>query len=234
MGYRQVCPLYSTAESFRALDLHGVRACSAIRFFSSCCCLGPRGGRFGFGGAGLVLHQGASFRRQTGCFNLVPVSSTRSIHIQELIMSLVRNIAKVAVVTSIVMLYGCASINKAPASVDAESKQFKTNAAVSQVYVYRSETMGAAISMPVTVDGKTAGSTGPHSFFKFDLPAGTHTITSQGKESSLSVTTQAGKLYFVWQEVKMGAFSAGSKLQLVSEEQGKKEVAECTQIQSDF
>lgn len=149
-------------------------------------------------------------------------------------MSLVRNIAKVAVVSSIVMLYGCASINKAPASVDAESKQFNAKPAVSQVYVYRNETMGAALSMPVTVDGKMAGSTGPHSFFKFDLPAGSHKITSQGKESELTVTTQAGKLYFVWQEVKMGAFSGSSKLQLVSEEQGKKGVAECTQIQSDF
>jgi hypothetical protein len=149
-------------------------------------------------------------------------------------MSLVRHVAKAAVVTSIVMLYGCASVNKAPASVDAESKQFKANAAVSQVYVYRDETMGSAISMPVTVDGKMAGSTGPHSFFKFDLPAGSHTITSQDKESSLSLTTEAGKLYFVWQEVKMGAFSAGSKLQLVSEEKGKKGVADCTQIQSNF
>jgi hypothetical protein len=94
--------------------------------------------------------------------------------------------------------------------------------------------MGAALSMPVTVNGKLAGTTGPHSFFKFDLPAGQHVITSQGNESQLTVNTQAGKLYFVWQEVKMGAFSGSSKLQLVSEEQGKKGVAECTQIQSDL
>jgi hypothetical protein len=149
-------------------------------------------------------------------------------------MKIALSLAKIAVATSVVLMVGCASINSAPASVDAESKQFKANAAVSQVYVYRNETMGAALSMPVTVDGKMAGNTGPHSFFKFDLPAGKHTITSQGTESKLDVVTEAGKLYFVWQEVKMGAFSGGSKLQLVSAEEGKKGVAECKQIQADF
>ncbi|RZI82971.1 MAG: DUF2846 domain-containing protein [Rubrivivax sp.] len=149
-------------------------------------------------------------------------------------MKLAMSIAKIAAATSIVLMVGCASINSAPASVDAESKQFKTKPTVSQVYVYRNETMGAALSMPVTVDGKLAGNTGPHSFFKFDLPAGKHTFTSQGTESKLDVVTEAGKLYFVWQEVKMGAFSGGSKLQLVSEDEGKKGVAECKQIQAEF
>ncbi|MBK6850206.1 MAG: DUF2846 domain-containing protein [Burkholderiales bacterium] len=133
-----------------------------------------------------------------------------------------------------VIATGCASVNKAPASADAEAKQFKSNAATSQVYVYRNETMGAAISMPVTVDGKLAGTTGANSYFKFDLPAGDHKFTSQGDGSQLSVTTELGKLYFIWQEVKMGAFAAGSKLQLVSDEVGKKAVLECARIQSTY
>lgn len=149
-------------------------------------------------------------------------------------MSISARFIKIAALSSFVLMYGCASVNKAPASVDAESKQFKASANVSQVYVYRNETLGAAISMPVAVDGKIAGTTGPHSFFKFELPAGTHSLTSQGNESQLTVTTEAGKLYFVWQEVKMGLFAASSKLQLVSEEVGKKGVAECTQIQAPF
>ena len=149
-------------------------------------------------------------------------------------MSFVRTLAKVAVVSSIALMAGCASVNKAPAAVDAESKQFKANASVAQVYVYRNETLGAALSMPVAVDGKVAGSTGPHSFFKFNLPAGSHTITSQGDESKLTLNTEPGKLYFVWQEVKMGMLSGSSKLQLVPEDQGKKGVAECSQIQSNF
>lgn len=149
-------------------------------------------------------------------------------------MSFALRVTKFAAISSLAFIYGCASINKAPASVDAESKKFTPSPTVSQVYVYRNETLGAALSMNVAVDGKLAGSTGPHSYFKFDLPAGTHTIASQGKESELTLATEVGKLYFVWQEVKMGAFSGGSKLQLVSEEVGKKGVAECTQIQAPF
>jgi hypothetical protein len=142
---------------------------------------------------------------------------------------------KVLIVAGLLLtMVGCASINKAPASADAESKQFKQNESTSQVYVYRNETLGAALSMPVTVDGKLAGTTGPNSFFKFDLPAGKHKITSQGDESSITINTALGKLYYIWQEVKMGVLSGGSKLQLVAEEVGKKGVEECTQIQSAF
>ena len=149
-------------------------------------------------------------------------------------MSLAAQLVKSAAIASIVLMTGCASINKAPAAEDAKSKEFKPSATVSQVYVYRNETLGAALSMPVTVDGKLAGSTGPHSFFKFDLPAGEHKLTSQGAESQLTLVTELGKLYYVWQEVKMGAFSGGSKLQVVPAEVGRKGVAECTQIQSAF
>ena len=149
-------------------------------------------------------------------------------------MSIASNIGKIITVATIILTTGCASINKAPASAEAESKQFKSNPMTSQVYVYRNETLGAALSMPVTVDAKLAGNTGPNSFFRFDLPAGEHKLTSQGTGSELSITTELGKLYYVWQEVKMGAFSGGSKLQLVTEEVGRKGVNECSQIQSAF
>jgi Protein of unknown function (DUF2846) len=132
----------------------------------------------------------------------------------------------------VVFQVGCASVNKAPAASDTEAKQFSPKAGMAQVYVYRNETLGAAISMPVTVNGKLAGTTGPNSYFKFDLPPGQHTITSQGETSKLTVATEPGKNYFVWQEVKMGVMSANSKLQLVSETEGRKAVLECSRIES--
>jgi hypothetical protein len=160
-------------------------------------------------------------------------------HYQEITMKFPANflssfVTRLALLGMVALATGCASVNKAPASADAEAKQFKSNTATSQVYVYRNETLGAAISMPVAVDTKLAGTTGPNSYFKFDLPAGDHKITSQGDGSQISITTELGKLYFVWQEVKMGAFAAGSKLQLVAEDIGKKAVLECARIQSAF
>lgn len=141
---------------------------------------------------------------------------------------------KWALLLAIVLGSGCASIDKAPPAADTAAKQFTPNSSASQVYLYRNEMFGGALSMPVTVDGKLAGKTGPKSFFKFDLPAGKHTFTSQGDKSSLDVDTQNGEIYYIWQEVKMGAFSGGSKLQLVDEAKGQKGVLECTLINSQM
>ncbi len=129
---------------------------------------------------------------------------------------------------------GCASVQKAAPAKDLAAKKFEASAERAQVYVYRNEVLGAALSMPVTVDGKLAGKTGPKSFFKFDLPAGKHTLTSQGKESQLDLNVENGKIYYVWQEVKMGVMSGGSKLQLVSDEQGQKGVKECSLIDASL
>jgi len=135
-------------------------------------------------------------------------------------------------VISLVVLTGCVGVVKAPPALDAKAKEFKPDPATSQVYVYRNETLGGAIAMDITVDGKLAGETGPNSYFKFNLPAGEHTIRSQGDQSVLKLVTQLGKLYFVWQEVKMGFFSANSELKLVSEADGKLGVMESVLIDS--
>jgi len=56
---------------------------------------------------------------------------------------------------------------------------------------------------------------------------GTHKLTSKAENTSeLTVDAVAGKLYYVWQEVKMGVMSARSKLQLVDEPTGKAGVQE--------
>ncbi len=150
-------------------------------------------------------------------------------------MSFSRRTALTAAVLSMsAFLVGCASVNKASQQADSDAKTFRTKPNVSQVYVYRNETLGAALSMPVTVNGKLAGTTGPHSYFKFDLPPGKQVFTSQGDTSRLEVTTEAGKIYYIWQEVKMGVMSGNSKLQLVTDEVGRKGVLECTLIQSSL
>ena len=102
----------------------------------------------------------------------------------------------------------------------------------SVIYVYRNESLGAALSMPVTLNGKLAGTTGARSYLRLEVPAGTHNLASQGDGSKLTVTTEPGKVYYVWQEVKMGLVSGGSKLQIVPEDVGKKGVMESALIQA--
>lgn len=56
---------------------------------------------------------------------------------------------------------------------------------------------------------------------------GSHTITSKSEnDATLTLSTEAGKNYYVWQEVKMGLLMARSKLSQVSEEEGKQGVME--------
>ena len=149
-------------------------------------------------------------------------------------MRLIKSIITTAAIGGLILSTGCASINKAPIDDDKAAKEFNKDSTMSQVYIYRNESFGGAVSMPVTVDGKTAGNTGPKSFFKFNLPEGNHVFTSQGDKSTLAVDTKNGEQYFIWQEVKMGAFSGGSLLQVVPEGKGKKGVSECRMIQSEL
>jgi hypothetical protein len=64
------------------------------------------------------------------------------------------------------------------------------------------------------------------------LPPGSHTITSKTeKDSSVTIDMVAGQLYYVWQEVKMGMFAAGSALHVVDEKKGRAGVQESTLIE---
>jgi len=129
---------------------------------------------------------------------------------------------------SLLSMGGCASVPMATPQQDAAAKQFKVPAGKSRIYLYRNETFGSAIKMAVSLDGKTMGQTGPHTFFVWDVNPGHHTIESLTENvSKLSLDTQAGQPYFVWQEVKMGMLSAGSVLHKVDRETGMSGVNEC-------
>lgn len=125
------------------------------------------------------------------------------------------------------LLTGCASVKTASVSEDAKAKTFTTNPNQAKLYIYRNEFMGQAIRMTVELNGKEIGKTGSKTYFAVDVPPGKHTIVSRAEnDTSLDLITEAGKNYFVWQEVKMGILSARSKLQLVDQEQGQAGVRE--------
>ncbi|KAF0812955.1 hypothetical protein IGB42_02350 [Andreprevotia sp. IGB-42] len=127
---------------------------------------------------------------------------------------------------------GCASFPAAKESADKAAKEFKAAPGKANIYVYRNETLGAALSMPVALDGKAAGKTGPMSFFAFEVEPGKHQLFSEAGESRLEVNTEAGQSYYVWQEVKMGLMVGGSKLQIVDAAVGQKGVLACKMIDS--
>ena len=132
-----------------------------------------------------------------------------------------------AALLSAALLSGCASVPMADATADAQAKQFVAPKDAANLYIYRNETFGTAVKMPVLVDGVAVGDTVAHSYILKQVIPGSHTITSKSEnDATLTLSTEAGKNYYVWQEVKMGLLMARSKLSQVSEEEGKQGVME--------
>jgi hypothetical protein len=130
------------------------------------------------------------------------------------------------------LLAGCASVPKAAPELDLAAKQFQSpKPGQAALYVYRNEAFGAAARMSVLLDGQHVGDTASRSFLLVPVAPGKHQLVSKAEnESTLELDAKAGDTYFVWQEVKMGAFSPRSKLQLVDEAKGKAGVAECSLV----
>ena len=124
-------------------------------------------------------------------------------------------------------LVGCASVNMGDAKQDAALKTFATPKDTAGVYIYRNESMGAAIKMNVELDGRAIGQTVANTYLYKEVTPGKHTFTSKTEnDSSIEVDAKPGTLLYIWQEVKMGLFSARSKLQLVDQAVGQKGVQE--------
>lgn len=126
-----------------------------------------------------------------------------------------------------ISLVGCASVNMGDAKQDAALKTFTTSKDKTGVYIYRNESMGAAIKMNVELDGKTIGQTAAKTYLYKEVTPGKHTFTSKAEnDSSIEVDAKPGTMLYIWQEVKMGFIGARSKLQLVDQAQGQKGVQE--------
>lgn len=124
-------------------------------------------------------------------------------------------------------IVGCATVNMGDAKQDAALKTFTVPQDKAGVYVYRNETMGAAIKMTVEMDGQQIGQTGANTYLYKEVAPGKHTFTSKAEnDSTVEVDAKPGTLLYLWQEVKMGFVGARSKLQLVDQAQGQKGVLE--------
>lgn len=129
---------------------------------------------------------------------------------------------------ALLALGGCASVPMATPAQDAAAKQFSVPPGQSRIYLYRNETFGGAITLDVTLDGKKMGATAPMTYFMWDVTPGNHTIVSKSEnDATLTLNTQAGQAYFVWQEIKLGFLSPRSLLHKVDLTTGKAAVKEC-------
>ena len=146
-----------------------------------------------------------------------------------------KNCLAIAALALVTLTSGCASVPMASLEADQQARQFQVEPGTSNIYLYRNETFGSAISMPVSLDGKIAGNSGPQTFFLWKVAPGPHEVASHTEHtSSITINAMAGHNHFVWQEVKMGMWQADSALQEVTEEVGRKGVLECKRAASQI
>lgn len=139
-----------------------------------------------------------------------------------------KSVIFVLILAAISLVSGCASVPMASPEQDARAKSFSVKPGKANIYVYRNESMGAAVKMPVTLNGKPMGATGAKTFLLAEVPAGKHILVSKAENDyPLEVIAEPGRSYFVWQEVKMGFLQAQSQLHLTDEATGKSGVREC-------
>lgn len=131
---------------------------------------------------------------------------------------------------AVLLVAGCAPLPTADAGLDAQAKTFATSPDHANVYVYRNQRLGAAIKMSIIVDNRQVGLTMGKTYLLLRLKPGQHTIRSQEQFTTLlTLEVEAGKNYFVWQEVThtFGSFVYHSQLHMVDETTGRAGVNEC-------
>jgi len=138
-----------------------------------------------------------------------------------------KHVATLIALAMTLFLAGCASVPMASGEQDSKAKEFATVSDKANLYIYRNELIAAAIAMSVDINGRPVGQTAAKTYFQLLLDPGVYNLAAHAENDSLlSLTLEANKNYFVWQEVKMGFLSAKNQIQLVDEPTGQAGVAE--------
>jgi hypothetical protein len=143
---------------------------------------------------------------------------------------MVKKVFLVAVIISVCLLTGCASVPMAPVEQDNALKVFSPPVAdKAGLYIYRNSFVGQALKKNVYVDKVLLGETANKTYFYKEITPGEHQISTESEFSDNSITFQAegGKNYFARQYIKMGVFVGGANLEMVSEQEGMEEVLKC-------
>jgi hypothetical protein len=93
------------------------------------------------------------------------------------------------------------------------------------IFFYRPHRfVGAALKPSVFVDETAVGRLHNGDTVKFLVPAGTHQVYSNDKNTGLSLETKPGQTYYVRVDIQMGALKGHGSVTLMDPQQGKYEI----------
>ena len=96
------------------------------------------------------------------------------------------------------------------------------------VFILRPSTLGFAISMRLDCDSFLVGWVAAKTYLYTVLDSGDHIFKALSEnEFHLKIHLEAGKIYYIEQEVKMGFAFARTKLKILNDEEGKKYLSKC-------
>lgn len=128
-------------------------------------------------------------------------------------------------------LSGCASVPTASIEEDAAKKEFAIpSAGYSGLYIYRNSKFGAALKKRLYVNDEYLGETAPMTYFYKEVDPGEVKVSTSSEfgNNDLMISAEEGKNYFIRQYIRLGVFIGGANLELVSEQEGKQGVLECS------
>lgn len=139
-------------------------------------------------------------------------------------------ISAILIISSVILLFGCASVKMASKDEDTTLKKFTPPPPdKAGLYIYRNSFLGQALYKDIYVDSVFIGETANGVYFYLEILPGTHTISTESEfgENSVMFEAEQGKNYFAEQFVKAGVFVGGAGIEMVDESVGMQQVLDC-------
>jgi hypothetical protein len=115
------------------------------------------------------------------------------------------------------------------AQKDSAAKNLAPIAGKAIVHIIRPTSYGFLIKMNVECDSVHIGSTKAKKYIYTVLDPGRHTFVSKSENHyKFDLDVEAGKIYYIKQQVEMGALYAETGLEILSDQDGKKYLDKCT------
>ena len=120
------------------------------------------------------------------------------------------------VVICLAALAGCAKGNLATPGQDAQARLLEPVPDKAVIYLLRDLGDIYISEVKVGMDGKLVGTTTHNTFYRWEVPPGVHTIVSYTTPPAvLTLKTEPGGVYYVWQDINVGLLREPSRLEVV-------------------